>query len=101
MTIKHIGLIGVGLMGHGIGKNLLEKGYQLSVMAHRNRQPVDSLIAKGAKELKTPHDIAKAVLYFSCDDSAGVTGTSLVVDGGYLTAAEWEHPGKTRFMEPL
>ena len=60
MTIKHIGLIGVGLMGHGIGKNLLEKGYQLSVMAHRNRQPVDSLIAKGAKELKTPHDIAKA-----------------------------------------
>jgi len=49
----------------------------------------------------TPRDIAKAVLYFSCEDSAGVTGTSLVVDGGYLTAAEWEHPGKTRFMDPL
>jgi enoyl-[acyl-carrier-protein] reductase (NADH) len=49
----------------------------------------------------TPHDIAKAVLYFSCEDSAGVTGTSLVIDGGYLAAAEWEHPGKTRFMEPL
>lgn len=49
----------------------------------------------------TPHDIAKSVLYFSCEDSAGVTGTSLVVDGGYLTAAEWEHPGKTKFMETL
>ncbi len=49
----------------------------------------------------TPDDIAKAALYFSCEDSAGVTGTSLVVDGGYLTAAEWEHPGKTRFMKPL
>ncbi|MDB6125255.1 MAG: Short-chain dehydrogenase [Pedosphaera sp.] len=49
----------------------------------------------------TAQDIAKAVLYFSCEDSAGVTGTSLVVDGGYLTAAEWEHPGKTKFMEPL
>jgi NAD(P)-dependent dehydrogenase (short-subunit alcohol dehydrogenase family) len=48
-----------------------------------------------------PEDIAKAVLYFSCEDSAGVTGTSLVVDGGYLAAAEWEHPGRTRFMEPL
>ena len=46
-----------------------------------------------------PADIAKAVLYFSCEDSAGVTGTSLVVDGGYLTAAEWQHPGKTRFMD--
>ena len=49
----------------------------------------------------TVHDIAKAVLYLACEDSAGITGTSLVVDGGYLTAAEWEHPGKTRFMDPL
>jgi NAD(P)-dependent dehydrogenase (short-subunit alcohol dehydrogenase family) len=47
-----------------------------------------------------PADIAKAALYFSCEDSAGVTGTSLVVDGGYLAAAEWEHPGHTRFMNP-
>jgi NAD(P)-dependent dehydrogenase (short-subunit alcohol dehydrogenase family) len=38
----------------------------------------------------TADDIARAVLYLSCDDSAGVTGTSLVVDGGYLAAAEWE-----------
>jgi NAD(P)-dependent dehydrogenase (short-subunit alcohol dehydrogenase family) len=36
-----------------------------------------------------PDDIAKAVLYLSCEDSVGVTGTSLVVDGGYLAAAEW------------
>jgi NAD(P)-dependent dehydrogenase (short-subunit alcohol dehydrogenase family) len=49
----------------------------------------------------TPHDVARAVLYFSCEDSDGVTGTSLVIDGGYLTAAEWKHPGKTRFMEQL
>ena len=38
----------------------------------------------------TPDDIARAVLYLSCEDSAGVTGTSLVVDGGYLAAAEWD-----------
>jgi NAD(P)-dependent dehydrogenase (short-subunit alcohol dehydrogenase family) len=38
----------------------------------------------------TPADIARAVLYFSCEDSAGITGTSLVVDAGYLTAAEWD-----------
>jgi NAD(P)-dependent dehydrogenase (short-subunit alcohol dehydrogenase family) len=48
-----------------------------------------------------PDDIARAALYLSCEDSAGVTGTTLVVDGGYLAAAEWEHPGKTRFMDPL
>ena len=37
-----------------------------------------------------PDHIAKAILYLSCEDSAGVTGTSLVVDGGYLAAAEWD-----------
>ena len=34
--------------------------------------------------------LARAIVYLSCDDSAGVTGTSLVVDGGYLAAAEWD-----------
>jgi NAD(P)-dependent dehydrogenase (short-subunit alcohol dehydrogenase family) len=38
----------------------------------------------------TPEDIARSVLYLSCEDSAGVTGTSLVVDAGYLAAAEWD-----------
>jgi NAD(P)-dependent dehydrogenase (short-subunit alcohol dehydrogenase family) len=38
----------------------------------------------------SPRDVAKAVRYLSCEDSAGVTGTSLVVDGGYLAAAEWD-----------
>ncbi len=46
----------------------------------------------------SPDEIAKAVLYLSCEDSAGVTGTSLVVDGGYITPSEWES-GHTRFME--
>jgi 3-hydroxyisobutyrate dehydrogenase-like beta-hydroxyacid dehydrogenase len=58
MTIKRIGLIGAGLMGHGIGRNILAKGYPLKVMAHRNRAPVDDLIALGASEGATPADIA-------------------------------------------
>jgi NAD(P)-dependent dehydrogenase (short-subunit alcohol dehydrogenase family) len=48
----------------------------------------------------TPDDIAKSALYFSCEDSAGITGTTLIIDGGYLAAAEWEHPGHTKFMDP-
>lgn len=59
MTIKRVGLIGVGLMGHGIGKNILEKGYHLTVMAHRNRGPVDDLVAKGAHEHNNPLAVAK------------------------------------------
>lgn len=59
MAIKKVGLIGVGLMGHGIGKNLLEKGYKLGVAAHRNRGPVDDLIAKGATEAASAYALAK------------------------------------------
>lgn len=62
MTVRTVGLIGVGLMGHGIGKNILGKGYALTVMAHRNREPVEDLVRQGAHELNNPHAIAK-----SCD----------------------------------
>ncbi len=46
-----------------------------------------------------PGDIARAALYFACEDSAGITGTSLTIDGGYTSAAEWETSRPTRFME--
>ncbi len=47
----------------------------------------------------TPQDVARSILFFSCEDSAGVTGTSLTVDCGYLTAAEWETQSPTAFQE--
>jgi NAD(P)-dependent dehydrogenase (short-subunit alcohol dehydrogenase family) len=37
----------------------------------------------------TPHDVAKTILFLSCEDSSGITGTTLTIDAGYLTAAEW------------
>lgn len=39
----------------------------------------------------TPEDIAKSILFLSCEDSSGITGTELIVDGGYLAAAEWDN----------
>ena len=47
----------------------------------------------------TPLDVAKSILYFSCDDSSGVTGTSLTIDCGYLTAAEWNTNEPTAFQK--
>lgn len=73
--IEHVGLIGVGLMGHGIGKNILAKGFKLSVLAHRNRRPVDDLLAKGAKEVKTPKELAA-----SCDMVITVVGNSVQME---------------------
>lgn len=60
MNKPKIGWIGAGLMGHGAAKNILEKGYPLSVMGNRNRQPIDDLVKRGAKELKTAAEMAKA-----------------------------------------
>jgi 3-hydroxyisobutyrate dehydrogenase-like beta-hydroxyacid dehydrogenase len=60
MTISHVGLIGAGLMGHGIGKNILAKGFRLTVVGHRNRAPIEDLIARGAKELASPNALTKA-----------------------------------------
>lgn len=37
-----------------------------------------------------PLDVAKTCLFFSCEDSSGVTATSLIIDGGYLGCAEWD-----------
>ena len=48
----------------------------------------------------TPDDVAKSILFFSCEDSSGVTGTTQTIDAGYLTAAEWDSHGKTAFMAP-
>jgi len=55
---KKIGFIGIGMMGHGIAKNLLQNGYPVVTMAHRNRKPLDSLLEKGATEGASPKDIA-------------------------------------------
>jgi 3-hydroxyisobutyrate dehydrogenase-like beta-hydroxyacid dehydrogenase len=59
MANEHIGFAGLGLMGHGMAKNIVEKGYPLTVTAHRNRAPVDDLIQRGAVE-GTLEDLAAA-----------------------------------------
>ena len=55
-----IGFIGVGLMGQGIAKNLLNAGYPVYVLAHRNRASVEDLLSKGAQEINDLADMARA-----------------------------------------
>ncbi len=56
---KKIGFVGVGMMGHGMAKNLLQKGFEVTVTAHKNRKPVESLLSQGAKEAKTARAVAE------------------------------------------
>ncbi|MDA9667660.1 NAD(P)-dependent oxidoreductase, partial [Candidatus Pelagibacter sp.] len=51
--MNNVGFIGVGYMGYGIAKNVLEKGNNLFVIANKNRKPIEKIVNKGAKEVKT------------------------------------------------
>jgi len=54
---KHIGLIGLGLMGRPMGMNLIKAGHSLTVW---NRTPAraDELVAAGARFAKSPQEVA-------------------------------------------
>jgi 3-hydroxyisobutyrate dehydrogenase-like beta-hydroxyacid dehydrogenase len=54
-----IGFIGVGYMGHGMAKNILQNGYPLMVKGNRNRTPVDSLVGMGAVEATSVAQMAR------------------------------------------
>jgi 3-hydroxyisobutyrate dehydrogenase-like beta-hydroxyacid dehydrogenase len=70
-TRPRIGFIGIGMMGHGMAKNLLAKGYPLAFKAHRNRDRLADLLAAGATEAMSPAAVARgADIVFICVSSS-------------------------------
>ncbi len=55
---ERIGFIGLGAMGHGMAKNIVEKGWPLTVLGHRRREAVDDLKRRGANEAASPLALA-------------------------------------------
>jgi len=56
---EHIGFLGPGLMGKGIVKNLLSKGYEVMVYAHREGLKLDDLVAVGATKTQSLTDLGQ------------------------------------------
>lgn len=56
---RTIGIIGVGLMGHGIARNILKHGHRLTVLEHPGNRPLDELLSMGATTRLTPADVAR------------------------------------------
>ncbi|SDY64381.1 NAD(P)-dependent oxidoreductase [Citreimonas salinaria] len=55
----HVGIIGVGLMGHGITRNVLKRGgFGLSFLDHPGNQPTDEIIALGGRACATLAEVA-------------------------------------------
>lgn len=71
-----IGMIGVGLMGHGIASNIIKHGYSVVLLDHPGNQPLDQLLVAGAATVASPAQVAKqANIIILC-----VTGTPQVED---------------------
>jgi 3-hydroxyisobutyrate dehydrogenase-like beta-hydroxyacid dehydrogenase len=88
MAKQHVGFIGVGLMGHGMARNILEKGHPLSILGHRNRQPVDDLIARGAREAASPAELAQTSdIVFLCVPSSRQVEALIEGENGILAGA--------------
>lgn len=93
MTILNVGFIGLGLMGHAMATNIQSNGFSLGVMAHRNRQPVDDLVEKGASEFSHAAELTRAVdVIMLCLPGTTEVSQVLVGDTGVLAGLR---PGQT------
>ena len=52
-----IAFIGLGMMGHGMARNLLAKGFALRFRVHHNRANLADLLAAGAVECKSHREL--------------------------------------------
>lgn len=59
MARERIGFVGIGLMGRGMARNILAKGYDLTILAHRRREAAEELVALGAHEAGSARDLAE------------------------------------------
>jgi 3-hydroxyisobutyrate dehydrogenase-like beta-hydroxyacid dehydrogenase len=71
-----VGIVGVGLMGHGIARNVQRAGWPIAFLDHPGNQPVEDLLSDGAVPFVTGSDIAaNSEVIIIC-----VTGTPQVED---------------------
>ncbi len=74
-----LGMIGVGLMGHGIAKNLLQAGHALTLLEHPGNQPVGDLLELGAATSRNASELTRrSDALFIC-----VTGSAQLEDVMY------------------
>ena len=84
---KKIGMVGIGMMGHGIATNLLKHGHELVVLDHPGNQPLDELVVRGlrvvgtAREVATASDVVILVLTGSPQVETVLTASGGVLEG--------------------
>jgi 2-hydroxy-3-oxopropionate reductase len=82
---KSIGFLGPGLMGRGIVKNLLAKGFKVTVYAHREGLSLDELTRAGASVTKSLAEVGeKNPIVILCLPSSREVEDSILGSPGLL-----------------
>jgi 3-hydroxyisobutyrate dehydrogenase-like beta-hydroxyacid dehydrogenase len=85
--MKKIGMVGIGMMGHGIASNLRKHGHDLTVLDHPGNQPLAGLLAAGvhtatsAKALASHCEVVILCVTGSPQVEAVLTGEAGVLEG--------------------
>ena len=88
-----VAMVGIGLMGHGIARNLARHGYPLTVLEHPGNQPLDALKAAGVATAPDAATLtAQAETVILC-----VTGTPQVEA---VLFGEGDTPGVLQSLRP-
>jgi len=88
--------LALDLAASGIRVNCVCPGITDTPLFHSHVQstsdPARTLLERTRRvpleRMLSPYEIADAILYLASDRASGITGTELIVDGGYLAAAE-------------
>ena len=84
---QRVGMIGIGLMGHGIARNVLKHGYPVTFLEHPGNQPVADLLEAGAttqtsaRVLASQCDVLILCVTGSPEVEAVLTGPDGVLQG--------------------
>lgn len=78
-----IGFIGLGLMGSAMVERLQNCAYPVTVVANRNRAPIETAVERGATEAATPGELAanSDIVMLCVDTSDAVEAIMLGQDG--------------------
>lgn len=85
---KTIGMIGIGLMGHGIASNIVKKGWPLQFLDHVGNQPAQDLIDNGAIALTDQAELARTsnIIILCVTGTPQIEAILLGDDNGVLAA---------------
>lgn len=82
---KRLGMVGIGVMGHGIAISLVGHGHPLVFLEHPGNQPVDDLLEAGARPVATlPELAAESDVIILCVTGSPEVEAVLLGSGGVI-----------------